>query len=500
MVDQQHYQQEALSALLIWTIRIGPVAAVLNMIGFLVDPAWTTVVGSAGVVGLVVFAWWCLKLIQRGQVRRAAQMFIISGMAIMAMVIFIAARNEVLLGAMGMSVFVVIATFFEPPKSAMRWGILSALLYEAGFLARSLDPSRDLGVRVDIVSLYIVPPVILCFLALAGRILNEHLNRALRTSEAAGHDLARSYVEVELRVAERTHELVKERYLLNNALRDLTVARDQAEAASRAKSAFLANMSHELRTPLTTILGYAGLLAQHEQVAADPRLQSDLDRISIAGNHLLELISDVLDLAQAEAGAIELHPDSFDVAALIDEVAAAVRPAIKQNDNTLEVYCDQQLGAAHLDRVKLRLILLNLLSNAAKFTEHGTITLRVSSEFSVLSSELPELHKIEPTQHSELNTQNSLVFEVADTGIGIAPDQLPDLFQPFVKGDTGDARPYSGTGLGLTICQRFCELMGGHLTVSSQAGQGSTFTVRLPAGPGYPARHATPVGALDGSD
>jgi signal transduction histidine kinase len=493
MVGEQHYQQEALSALLLWTIRIGPVAALLNMIGFLADPAWTTVVGSAGVVALVMFALWCLKLVQRGQTRRAAQMFNISGMAIMAVVIFIAARNEVLLGAMGMSVFVVIATFFEPPESAMRWGVLSALLYEAGFLARSLDPSRDLGVRVDIVSLYIVPPVILCFLALAGRIMSEHLNRALRASEAAGNDLARSYVEVELRVAERTHELVKERYLLNNALRELTAAHDQAEAASRAKSAFLANMSHELRTPLTTILGYAGLVAQHEQVAADPRLRSDLDRISMAGTHLLELISDVLDLAHAEASTIELHQDSFDVAALIDEVTAVVRPAIKQNSNMLEVYCDQQLGAAYLDRAKVRLILLNLLSNAAKFTEHGTITLRAWLETqgsSVADSQPPSL---QPPASS------LFTFEVADTGIGIAPDQLPNLFQPFVKGDTGDQHAYSGTGLGLTICQRFCELMDGDLLVSSQAGQGSTFTVRLPAGPVHPAQPDTPIVALDRS-
>src|SRR5689334_21492144 len=246
MFGEEHYQQETLTALLLWTARIGPIAALLNMIGYLADPAWTSLAGSGGVIVLVLFAWWCLKLVRRGQILRAARSFVICGMCIMALVVFVAAKNELLLGAMGMSVFIVIATFFEPPRSAIRWGILSVLLYEAGLLARSLDPSRDLGLRDDVVWLYIVPPVILLFLAFTGRIISEHLLHALSASEAAGRDLARSYAEVELRVSERTRDLVKERYRLNAALRELTAARDQAEAASRAKSAFLANMSHEL--------------------------------------------------------------------------------------------------------------------------------------------------------------------------------------------------------------------------------------------------------------
>jgi signal transduction histidine kinase len=480
MLGEAHYQKETLTALLRWTIRIGPIAALLNMLGFLADPAWTTVVGSISVIVLVAFAWWCVEITRRGQIRRAARIYILSGMCIMALVVFIAAKNEALLGAMGMGVFVVIATFFEPPRSALRWGALGGLLYEAGFLARALDPSRDFGLHIDIVSLYIVPPVILLFLALAGRIITEHLTRALNASEAAGRDLARSYAEVELRVAERTHDLVKERFRLSEAMRALTEARDHAEAASRAKSAFLANMSHELRTPLTTILGYAGLIEQHHQIAADPRLLSDLDRISAAGNHLLDLISDVLDFAQAEAGATELNLDSCDLAELIDEVAGAIRPAAAKNSNRLELYFDQHLGALRIDRAKVRQILINLLSNAAKFTEHGLITLTA---------------RLEESQPAEAKSQvaNLLIFEVSDTGIGIAPDQLPVLFQPFAKGDLGGDRAYGGTGLGLAICQRFCQLMGGDLAVSSQLGHGSTFTVRLPAQASSVAPPAVPV-------
>src|SRR3954451_22652379 len=150
MLGEDHYQQETLTALLLWTSRIGPIAALLNMIGFFADPAWTTLVGSGGVIVLVLFAWWCLKLVRHGQILRAARSFVITGLGIMAIVVFIAAKNEILLGAMGMGVFIVIATFFEPPRSALRWGALSALLYEAGFLARSLDPARDFGLHIDI--------------------------------------------------------------------------------------------------------------------------------------------------------------------------------------------------------------------------------------------------------------------------------------------------------------------------------------------------------------
>jgi signal transduction histidine kinase len=478
MLGEEEYQRQTLTALLLWTIRVGPIAALLNMIGFFADPAWTTIVGSGGVIVLVLFACWGLRLSKRQHIHRVARLFVICGMCIMALVIFVAAKNEVLLGAMGMGVFIIIATFFEQPKLALSWGILSSLLYEAGLLARGLDPSRDLGLHVDVVSLYIVPPVILLFLALTGRIINEHLTRALRASEAAGFDLARSYAEVEYRVSERTHDLVKERYRLSAALRELTVARDQAEAASRAKSTFLANMSHELRTPLTTILGYAGLIEQHERIATDPPLLADLGRINLAGNHLLKLINDVLDLAQLESGDMELRPQLVEIATLVEETVREVSPAIAQNNNLLQVQYGSHIGTAKLDSAKVQQMLVSLLSNAAKFTADGTITLRVRME-QAATEPIDEPYK-RPIAHHPAST---VVFEIADTGIGIAPNQLPQLFQPFAQADIRDPRTYGGIGLGLAICQRYCQLMGGDLTVSSQLGQGSTFTIHLPAGP-----------------
>jgi signal transduction histidine kinase len=297
-------------------------------------------------------------------------------------------------------------------------------------------------------------------------------------------------------VAERTHELA--------------AARDQAEAASRAKSAFLANMSHELRTPLTTILGYTGLIEHHERIATDPPLLSDLDHISAAGNHLLKLISDVLDLAQLESGDMELHPQLVEIATLVEQAVHEVGPAIAKNNNTLHVQYDQHMGTLQLDSAKVQQILINLLSNAAKFTEHGTITLRVSIEEATTNHRPPTTDRtsVSLAEIPVVDRPSSvMIFEITDTGIGIAPNQLPQLFQPFAHNDTRDARMYSGAGLGLAICWRFCQLMGGDLTVSSQLGQGSTFTIHLPASTSIAAAtnasdappNATPAIAADRS-
>ncbi|MEG3868979.1 MULTISPECIES: PAS domain S-box protein [unclassified Microcoleus] len=243
-----------------------------------------------------------------------------------------------------------------------------------------------------------------------------------------------------------------------------------AQAANQAKSAFLANMSHELRTPLNAIIGYSDMLTEDAEDLGCEDFIPDLQKIQTAGKHLLSLISDILDISKIEAGRMELYLETFNPVNLIDEVVSTVKPLVDKNSNKFEVDVADDLGMMYADITKTRQILLNLLSNAAKFTEHGTITLC-----------------IERVKHDSLTTQeiaepsDSIIFRVADTGIGIPPEQLQHLFQAFMQGDASTTRKYGGTGLGLTISRHFCVMMGGDMQVESELGCGSVFTVCLPA-------------------
>jgi two-component system, sensor histidine kinase and response regulator len=230
--------------------------------------------------------------------------------------------------------------------------------------------------------------------------------------------------------------------------------------ASRHKSLFVANMSHELRTPLNAIIGYAEMLEEQCQELGYVDLAPDLAKINGAGRHLLSLINDVLDLSKIEAGRMELFLEQIGVDELVAEVVAVVQPLVGQNDNRFEPLMADKLGAVGTDSTKLRQVLVNLISNAAKFTSHGTIKLEVRRE-----------HEQE---------REWLEFAVSDTGIGLTEEQLGRLFDAYSQAEAGTHARYGGTGLGLALSREYCRLMGGEITVESIPGRGSTFTVRLP--------------------
>jgi signal transduction histidine kinase len=274
---------------------------------------------------------------------------------------------------------------------------------------------------------------------------------------------------------------------------ELQEANRQLAEASQHKSQFLANMSHELRTPLNAIIGYSEMLQEEIEDLGQETFLPDLQRINGAGKHLLGLINDILDLSKIEAGRMDLYLETFKISQVVQEVAAIVQPLIEKNGNTLVVTCPDDVGTMRGDLTKLRQTLFNLFSNAAKFTDHGTIELRVARSqegdntgaTNVGAVDVGAMH-CSPTgsvreQCMAPTGGEGIIFAVSDTGIGMTGEQLGRLFEAFSQAEAGTSKRYGGTGLGLAISRHFCRLMGGDLTVSSVDGQGSTFTVRLPA-------------------
>ncbi len=277
-------------------------------------------------------------------------------------------------------------------------------------------------------------------------------------SEIQQRDTALQSTNGELKT--RTQELEEEVFQRKQAQEELFKAKHAAEEANRAKSTFLANMSHELRTPLNAIIGYSEMLEEETRDTGKIENVQDLKKIQAAGKHLLALINDVLDLSKIEAGKMGLHLETFDVPQVIEEMVTTLQPAAAKNSNSVNVRVAENVGTMKADITKVRQILFNLLSNACKFTDHGTISVDVDQ--------------------IKAEDKECIQFRVSDTGIGISLQQRQNLFQEFAQADSSIARKYGGTGLGLAITHRFVQLMKGQINVESEPGKGAVFTVQLP--------------------
>ncbi|MCK5719720.1 MAG: response regulator [Thiomargarita sp.] len=283
---------------------------------------------------------------------------------------------------------------------------------------------------------------------------NEQLTQEISEREQIERKLQEAHDQLEHRVEERTAELQESKTVAENA-------RTVAEAANLSKSQFLANMSHELRTPLNAIIGYSEMLEEEAEDLEQEDFIPDLQRIHAAGKHLLGLINDVLDLSKIEAGKMGLHLEHFDLTEVFNEVVNTIKPLMNKKGNTLDVKNNQFSIEMYADITKLRQILLNLLSNSAKFTENGLVSIEVSEKI------------------TEDNNQ-WVQFCVTDDGIGMTEEQRNKLFQPFTQADSSTTRKYGGTGLGLAITKKFTEMMGGNISIISEFGHGTLFSILIP--------------------
>ena len=301
-------------------------------------------------------------------------------------------------------------------------------------------------------------------LAETTRVVSEQKKYSIRAVKQ-GDDEIGSLID---RFNEMLAAMEKHEKTMGEVNEQLRHSQQQALAATEAKSQFLANMSHELRTPLNAIIGYSEMLEEEAQDAGNAQFVADLEKIHGAGKHLLALINDILDISKIEAGKMELYLETFDLKTMLDDIVATTRLLVQKKSNTLVVQMSPDLGAMRGDLTKVRQALFNLLSNASKFTERGTIKLTAARESG--------------------SDGGWIVLKVTDTGIGMTREQLGRMFQAFSQADSSTVRKYGGTGLGLAITRHFCRMMGGDVTVASEPGAGSTFTLRLPAEVHDPAR------------
>jgi signal transduction histidine kinase len=248
---------------------------------------------------------------------------------------------------------------------------------------------------------------------------------------------------------------------LTNQKQTAEKAQQEAENANRAKSTFLANMSHELRTPLNAILGYSEFLEEELTDLGEEDLNKDLQKIQTAGKNLLDIVNNILDISKLETGEIDLNVETFPIIPFIEEIVATSKLLVSQNNNQLKVEYSPDIGNMYGDLTKVRQCLLNLLSNAAKFTKEGIIIFEIKRE--------------------NFEDQDWIYFQIKDTGIGIAPEQQNQLFSAFNQVDSSATRKFDGAGLGLAIAKQYCQIMGGNITLESELKKGSTFCLKLPA-------------------